>query len=336
MTSRGIRNHNPGNIRKGDLWQGRAPEQADPDFVQFETMAWGIRALVMLLRKYRIKYGLTTIRGVISRWAPPNENDTDAYVHAVSAGWKEPDAFLPDDRETYLRLAQGIARHENGKDAEQITQEEWDAGMTLAGFPNPGDTIPESIPEPAPIREAVPPILPPTKPMAPFALFAFEALSNLLPTLIRMKSSGPQGEANAKLAEKVIPIVQNAVGAANAQEAVEKITNDPGVLAVADKAVRDQFFDLMEVGGGVSAAREFNVLAGNTPLWKQPAMVVSILLLPLVYYVVAVVLQFGDFSQETKSMVVQAIIVGVLSGITGFFLGSSVSSRAKDEALARK
>ena len=43
--ARGIRNNNPGNIRKdGSVWRG---EVAGPDksFKTFETMAWGIRAI---------------------------------------------------------------------------------------------------------------------------------------------------------------------------------------------------------------------------------------------------------------------------------------------------
>ena len=52
--ARGIRNNNPGNIRKdGSVWRG---EVAGPDksFKTFETMAWGIRAIYHLLNNYRL------------------------------------------------------------------------------------------------------------------------------------------------------------------------------------------------------------------------------------------------------------------------------------------
>ena len=70
---RGIRNHNPGNLRKSnDPWQGLAPDQTDPDFLQFESSKWGIRALARTLIAYQDKIGLRSIKSIIYRWAPPN------------------------------------------------------------------------------------------------------------------------------------------------------------------------------------------------------------------------------------------------------------------------
>ena len=57
-------------------------------------------------------------------------------------------------------------------------------------------------------------------------------------------------------------------------------------------------------------------------------------LLPLVYIVVWKVLT-GQFSPEVQSMVIGAVVSGVLSSITGFWLGSSASSQRKTE-LAEK
>ncbi|BBK44112.1 hypothetical protein STVA_41320 [Allostella vacuolata] len=82
---RGIRNHNPGNIDRGrDRWQGMADDQSgDPRFVVFVAPEWGIRAIVRVLRSYRDKHGLRTVEGIISRWAPPNENPTQTYIDFV-------------------------------------------------------------------------------------------------------------------------------------------------------------------------------------------------------------------------------------------------------------
>ena len=41
MTTRGIRNHNPGNIRHGEQWQGLAKEQTDPSFCVFISNEYG-------------------------------------------------------------------------------------------------------------------------------------------------------------------------------------------------------------------------------------------------------------------------------------------------------
>ena len=79
---RGIRNNNPLNIRKSaDKWQGKAGD--DGAFVIFDTPENGIRAAGRLLKTYRDKHGLNTIRGIVNRWAPPNENNTEAYIAFV-------------------------------------------------------------------------------------------------------------------------------------------------------------------------------------------------------------------------------------------------------------
>ena len=91
--TRGIRNNNPGNLRKGCKWLGLSPVQTDKDFCQFKTMEYGIRALLITLRTYYIKYGCNTVRKIISRYAPPNENLTDSYIKFIC----EKGGFLPDE-----------------------------------------------------------------------------------------------------------------------------------------------------------------------------------------------------------------------------------------------
>ncbi|MBQ7460632.1 MAG: hypothetical protein IJS63_00050 [Bacteroidaceae bacterium] len=82
---RGLRNCNPLNIRRvaGTNWKGQCAEQTDNGFVQFESPVWGIRATFCLLRTYRNKYKAVCIEDIISRWAPPSENDTAAYIRTV-------------------------------------------------------------------------------------------------------------------------------------------------------------------------------------------------------------------------------------------------------------
>ena len=86
MTPRGIRNNNPLNIRRSrDKWKGLKAEQTDAAFCQFETMEYGWRAAFWLLtRTYYHKYRLFTIRSIIQKWAPPHENNTQAYIDNVS------------------------------------------------------------------------------------------------------------------------------------------------------------------------------------------------------------------------------------------------------------
>jgi len=81
---RNVRNNNPGNIRKSkDAWQGKTGN--DGAFVTFDTPQNGVRALTKLLYNYQKKYNLNTITGIITRWAPPSENDTASYIALVAS-----------------------------------------------------------------------------------------------------------------------------------------------------------------------------------------------------------------------------------------------------------
>lgn len=127
MTPRGIRNCNPGNIRepKSDKtqWQGERATDDDKSFEEFDTMEHGIRALMVILRTYMKRHGLITIRQIIHRWAPPNENNTTAYINTVAkrtgAG---PDEVLFFDKETVHKLVEAICFVENG--GSYITNEQ--------------------------------------------------------------------------------------------------------------------------------------------------------------------------------------------------------------------
>ena len=83
----GLRNNNPLNIRKGkSQWKGQRPPLGggrEGPFCQFETMEWGLRAAFCLLRTYSKKYKATCIRDIVTRWAPPNENNTQKYIRDV-------------------------------------------------------------------------------------------------------------------------------------------------------------------------------------------------------------------------------------------------------------
>lgn len=81
---RGIRNNNPGNIRKSATdWRGKVGD--DGAFVTFDSPVNGIRAMARILLNYQKNYGLNTIRKLVSRWAPPNENNTADYTNFVAA-----------------------------------------------------------------------------------------------------------------------------------------------------------------------------------------------------------------------------------------------------------
>ena len=110
--TRGLRNNNPLNIRRSaDRWQGERVEQTDKAFVQFRTMAYGYRAAWKTLDTYwkhfRKEGKPYNVRNIIRRWAPPAENDTEAYIrHVVSL--------------TGLGANENMVRPSNGRQLERM------------------------------------------------------------------------------------------------------------------------------------------------------------------------------------------------------------------------
>ena len=117
---RGLSNNNPGNIRRNsDVFQGEVNPSWDKEFKQFKSMAYGYRAVFKILSNYYRKYSLTTIRKMIGRWAPENENNTAAYVSLVSSyAGIGPDDPLSFDREQMIRIVAGMSKVENGREAD--------------------------------------------------------------------------------------------------------------------------------------------------------------------------------------------------------------------------
>ena len=115
---RGIRNNNPGNIRHGANWQGLNPNSRSIDaaFCVFNTPVAGIRALAKVLINYKKIYGLNTVRQIISRYAPPNENQTTAYVQSVARQLGVlPDVVIDiEERGVLTVFIKAVIRMENG------------------------------------------------------------------------------------------------------------------------------------------------------------------------------------------------------------------------------
>ncbi len=112
--TRGQRNNNPLNIRRipGVTWKGQSPEQTDKAFVQFRTMEWGLRAAFCILRTYARRHNIRRLADILRRWAPPAENDTDAYLHSVcqQTGFSPKQLLTEADWPTLVRA---MARQES-------------------------------------------------------------------------------------------------------------------------------------------------------------------------------------------------------------------------------
>lgn len=117
VMSRGLDNRNPGNIRRSRVrYRGEVRPSRDPEFKQFESVAWGYRAMFVLLDAYRRRYGLNTVRGMISRYAPPSENDTARYVRTVCemTGIGPDERIDTRDRAAMVPLVAAMSYVENG------------------------------------------------------------------------------------------------------------------------------------------------------------------------------------------------------------------------------
>jgi len=72
----GVNQYNVGNLR---------PVGASTGFQQFSSYEEGIKAMDENLKAYGTKHKINTLRGVISRYAPPQDkNDTEGYINFVA------------------------------------------------------------------------------------------------------------------------------------------------------------------------------------------------------------------------------------------------------------
>ncbi|WP_234909825.1 structural protein [Vibrio anguillarum] len=128
IVTRGIRNNNPANIEdNGTPWRGRMGN--DGRFIIFDSPVNGIRALARILNTYKVKHGLNTIEGIINRFAPPVENDTNSYIaHAEKVVGVPRNMPLTPDK--YPSLIKVIIKHENG--VQPYSDEVINAGIAAA------------------------------------------------------------------------------------------------------------------------------------------------------------------------------------------------------------
>ena len=108
---------NPGALRHThDHWHGQTRLQTDKRFVRFDSPVMGERALMKVLHTYFKDHDLYTVSGIIYRWAPPTENNTELYVSDIARrmGVKSNDYLDLGNIDTLIKLAKAITTLENG------------------------------------------------------------------------------------------------------------------------------------------------------------------------------------------------------------------------------
>ena len=107
-----IAKNNIFNIRTGAKWQGMTG--ATKGFVEFETREYGIRAWIVLMHNYRVKHRCGTVRAIVTRFAPPSENQTQAYIkYCRERVYKSAITWLSNTVD-YVRLDIAMAKMETG------------------------------------------------------------------------------------------------------------------------------------------------------------------------------------------------------------------------------
>lgn len=118
LTAINSRNYNPGNLRPSSQYQWNGEVGSNGGFVIFDSPEMGTRALTKNLYTSQETHGNNSVREIITRWAPPSENDTDAYVKKVASEMGvSPDAdlgSLRDNPATTKALVKSITKHEGG------------------------------------------------------------------------------------------------------------------------------------------------------------------------------------------------------------------------------
>ena len=116
----GIYGNNPGNLDfiapPERPWNGQVGRDSDTGrFGVYDTPANGMRALSKQLQKDYAASGATTLAQLITEWAPPEENDTTAYINIVSKQTGIDPNVQFDLYANLPALATAITLHEQGQ-----------------------------------------------------------------------------------------------------------------------------------------------------------------------------------------------------------------------------
>lgn len=132
LSTSGYKGCNPLNIRAGsDKWQGSIGK-TDKGYLIFNSPVEGVRAATKIIRNYSDKYGIDTVEGIISRFAPASENPTRAYIQNVV----EKTGFQPNEKldvknpEVMQKLITAMINQEIG--GNPYSDETIKAGITKA------------------------------------------------------------------------------------------------------------------------------------------------------------------------------------------------------------
>lgn len=176
----------------------------------------------------------------------------------------------------------------------------------------------------------------PEQPMAPFIAAALPALISAVPELVKIFGSGSDtSQRNEKAVSVVMGVAKEAIGAKNEQELVTAIENDPAAAETVRTAIRENWFRIEEVGGGIKEAREHNLkVQGDRPFYYNPAFIISIVLvvMPFMLLVDVFFVHPDNYQGEIRTQIVTGVLM-IVSMVGGYWLSTSFSSARKDDHI---
>lgn len=171
-------------------------------------------------------------------------------------------------------------------------------------------------------------------PVSPFAAALLPALLDLVPQLTQIFGSGSEvAQRNAAAVNAVVNVAKDAIGAKNEQEVLEVISTQPVQAQAVKQAIETNYLHIAEAGGGgIGGARDYNLQVAQMrgpdgqpiPLMKQPAFVISLILL------VMPLMMLGDMffvhpdaydADGLRTQIVTGVLM-IISMVGGFWLGS--------------
>jgi len=278
--------------------------------------------------------------------------DSEGALDDVMAGRFE--AALAKLRGRWTSLP-GAAENHRLTPARALAVYERFGGSLTTAPPDASDTQPA-----APIEDRSIPYQERPMPLPILALVsAFGPLiAQMIPQVAKLfaKPESAVATRNIEAIQLVFDALTKATQTDTVQAAVEAMATDPAKLAAAQTAVVTEpaIMAVLEIGdGGIAKAREANaaIAALPVPLYRNPAIVIAMLLMPLVYIVVMSVLFASDdsgaanfwrgfwgpgFMPETRSATVNLVLGMVLGGIMGFFFGTTFGSNRKTDLIANQ
>ena len=208
---------------------------------------------------------------------------------------------------------------------------------------NVATTAPQPDTQPAAPIEDRSTTLPTEQPMGALEALQFfgPILEKVLPQIGALLKPGSKAAAYAPIAESVVSAMTTAAGTDTLGGAIEKMQNDAAIKAAVQAAVvsHKDVLGLVEVAGGIQAAKEADAVATQAPngFWHGPAFWISLLLMCAPFMLLADVFYVHptSYQGDIRTQIVTGVL-GIVLVVCGYWLGGSMGSTKKDELLAAK